>query len=613
MRRVVGAVLAAGLLFAVPLAGCGIPGATPVTTHGAGPSPGIGGGEDTAPVHMTREATVDKAQFVANFLEAAAGESTQLVTTFLAPSVRDTFKSTTSEILVIHLTEQPLINPGNVEVVLRGQPVGVLGRDGVLNPPTTAQVLEYRLRVEEIVAGNGLYVTAAPSMLLTTDEAVERFYERRPIYFWNADRTRLVPDIRYMPKEVPVERQPNEIIDWLIAGPAPWLDSAVLALPDGTKRPDNVPAAVNGKLQINLGGPVVQPGDQKAVDQLSEQLRWSLQPNLSRGELELKIDQQLRGTYSGDTYLQANAAWRAETLPERFCVVGGQVRRMRTSLHPVDPVPVIDDADNHDIRYAALIRADPTGYAALVTEEGGKPYLRVGSAVPGRETQFSNAALPSPAGRPVWSAANAADDGRPGGASGMVVAGGQLFGFASDQPEPRVVEWQEAPPGSITAVAVAPDGARIAVIAAGQLYVAAVLPGGAGQRIGPPRAVGAQMRDLSAVDWSSESSVVVAGVRKDTARVALSDVSIDGVSQVYRLPDLGTFAVGYLAAYPANPVAGNGDAADAVAYVAENNLAYDALTSPQRIEADDVAGPLPSPGANVPQPTAPFFLAEVRR
>jgi hypothetical protein len=121
------------------------------------------------------------------------------------------------------------------------------------------------------------------------------------------------------------------------------------------------------------------------------------------------------------------------------------------------------------------------------------------------------------------------------------------------------------------------------------------------------------MRDLSAVDWSSESSVVVAGVRKDTARVALSDVSIDGVSQVYRLPDLGTFAVGYLAAYPANPVAGNGDAADAVAYVAENNLAYDALTSPQRIEADDVAGPLPSPGANVPQPTAPFFLAEVRR
>jgi hypothetical protein len=121
--------------------------------------------------------------------------------------------------------------------------------------------------------------------------------------------------------------------------------------------------------------------------------------------------------------------------------------------------------------------------------------------------------------------------------------------------------------------------------------------------LAPVQRIGTLLGDLSAVDWSSEQSVLVAG-RKGNGRVAIMDVTIDGTAQSDRLPDLGNFPVNYLVAYPANPV--NSPGADAVSYMA-NNQAYDANASPQRIELADVAGPVPSAGSTT-VPTAPFFL-----
>ncbi len=593
------------LFLVAALGACGLPDNTGVVPRGPGPSPGTGTGDDPAPVRQSREATTDRAEFVDNFLEAAAGDpdrATERVLEFLAPPLRDGFKPTT-EIAVVRPLDAPLINPGDITVLLKVQHLGVLKKNGVLEPPTPPRQQELRLDIAPVEGATGLFVTNAPAVPMISDRALESFYERRPIYWWNTERTGLVPDIRYLPREVPLEGQPTEILEWLAGGPSSLVDPAVESLPDDTAQIGNVPAAADGKLSINLTGTAVPPDDPDALRRLGSQLQWSLRPNLGSVTLELKIDHQVRGNFRGTDYLADNPAWRVVGRPERFCVLTGQVRRMRTSVaDPAEPVPGVDDTVNRGVRTAALATAGDTTYAALVAAEGGRTVLRVGTTRPGRAGGFSRTGLAEPVGRPVWAVTPA--DGNPTGGLGLVVTGGRLFSFSTNGADPRPVDWQN-PPGRITDVAVAPDGRRIAVIAGGALYVTVATPGGADMRIlGTPQRIGTLLGDLSAVAWSSEQSVLVAG-RKGNGRVAIMDVTIDGTAQSDRLPDLGNFPVHYLVAYPANP--GSSPGADAVSYMA-NNQAYDANASPQRIEIADVAGPPPPPGTTA-VPTAPFFLS----
>ncbi|GAA0796478.1 LpqB family beta-propeller domain-containing protein [Spirilliplanes yamanashiensis] len=594
----------AALLLAASLGACGLPDRTAVVPRGPGPSPGIGGGVDTAPVRKSRGATTDRATFVDNFLQAAAGEpqaAADRVRDFLSPPLRNGFKPTEG-IAVVRLLERPLINPGSSEAVLRVQQIGVLGRTGILEP-STPQLREYRLVIAEVEGQTGLFVTTPPPVMLMSDTALELFYERRPIYFWNAENTGLVPDVRYMPLETSPDLQPTEVLTWLVAGPAPWLLGAAQPLPEGTDKIGNAPVAADGTLQINLTGPAVPDNDPQALDRLRWQLQWSLRTHLTSAALELKIDHQVRGTFRGTDYLPANPAWRPVGLPERFCVVGGRIRRMTTAAgNQAAPVPAVDDATNRTIRSAALATGGPTTYAALVVAEGRGSVLRVGTAAAGAAASFSRAALPGTVGRPVW--AVTPDAGTPTGGAGLVVANGRLWSFTSNGADPRLIDWQNGPAG-VGDVAVAPDGRRVAVLAGGRLYVTVVTPGEGGLRLGPPRLIGTVLRELTAVDWGSEQSVLLAGVRPDSGRVAIMDVTIDGAAQSDRLADLGEPRVTYLAAYPANPV--NSGGADVVSYMADG-IAYDANSGPQRLTLADVAGPLPSAGGAADTPTAPFFL-----
>lgn len=591
------------LLLVAALGACGLPDETDVIPRGPGPSPGTGGGTDTAPARKWRGATTDRAQFVANFLEAAAGEwntADDRVRDFLSPPLRSAFKPTDG-IAVVRLLERPLINPGDVEVSLRVQQVGMLGKTGILDPgPPEERV--YRLVVTEVEGETGLFVTSAPPALLMSDTALELFYERRSIYFWNTEGTALVPDVRYLPLEISPDLQPTEVLAWLVGPPAPWLQGAVQPLPDGTQLIGNVPVGAEGDLEINLTGAAVAPDDSRALDRLRWQLQWSMRPNLTGAGFLLKIDHQVRGTFRGTDYLPSNPAWRPIGLPERFCVLGGRIRRMTGSAgSPAAPVPGVDDATNRSVRYATLTTAGETTYAALVVTEGGNQVLRVGTSDPGTTGSFSRSVLPGPVGRPVWSVTPAAGD--PSSGLGLVAANGRLWSFTSNGADPRPVDWQIGP-ARVTDVAVAPDGRRIAVIAGGRLYVTVVTPGGTGARVGTPRLIGTVLRELTAVDWGSEQSLLLAGVRPDTGRVAIMDVTIDGAAQSDRLADLGEPRVSYLAAYPANPVSNAG--ADVVSYMADG-VAYDANAGPQRLTLADVAGSAPAPGAT-DVPTAPFFL-----
>ncbi len=604
MKRRLRLLLAAPLAALLLAAGCGIPDSTDVERVGPGPSTGASTSDDIPPSRNGREASTDPRTFVSYYLEAAAGDlngAVDRVKQFLSPTAAASFKAP-AEIRVIHLVDT-LFEPGSEEVTLRAQTIGVLDRNGMINPVTDFAEKDYQLSVSTTSGRDGLFVTKAPPVLLLTDDALNQFYERRKIYFWNLEHTGLVPDVRYLPRDLPSEQVPNEVIKWLINGPSQRLLGAVESLPEGTLLDGNVPAPSNDTLQINLSGQAVQPPDDPdALERLRRQLMWSLRLNLPR-TLSLKIGTQDSTEFGGTDYLTSNAAYALAATPERFLIFNGQIHRMSDSPRATEGVPVLRPEGNRLVRAANLAAAGSRRFAALVVTAGGQQELRVGATAADERINLAKVRLPAGVtGQPVW-AITSDDPHVP--AVGLITVGGRLYSFSTDSP--AVTEVGGAGElSSISTVAVAPDGRRLALVAGGRLWIAALSTSGDGvQMLQPVQVPTAGLRRVSAVDWSSETWLAVAGARSDRNREAIFEMAMDGSEVRSRLDDIGTENVSYLAAYPVSPVSGS-DSSDTVAYVA-NGDAFDVLSGPVRIGVAELAVPVPDPPPGV-QPTAPFFL-----
>jgi hypothetical protein len=596
-------VLAGAVLAALLLGGCGIPDNSDVLAVAPGPSTGTSTGNDRTPTRNNREDTQELGTFLRFYLEAAAGDpagAVNRVKQFLSPTAAAGFKAGV-DVRVIRLPEDPLINPGSADISFKAQQVGVLNANGILTPSADAAVTTYTITVQsDVGGGRGLFVTKPPPGLLISEDALGRFYQRRTVYFWNTEHTSLVPDVRYMPSNVPLEQQPNEIIQWLVHGPSPLIRDAVDPLPDDTAAVGNVPAVSNEKLLIALTGEAVPPDDRTALDRLRRQLMWSLRPNLPK-VLELRVGNNSPVSYDSTDYLTSNASYQLADDPERFVVYEGQVRRLARSAYAREPVPVLRPEANRNVRAAAFSTTNAWTYAAVVVNEGSKVSLRVGGARTGDQADLRRVALSGDIGRPVWTVTPDQPDDT---ATGLVVANDQLYSFTAAGGAVRRVVWPEGG-GRITTVAVAPDGHRAALIVDGRLYVAALVAGGDGPQLGTPQLVRTPMRTHTAVDWSSEGWLVIGGVRAETGRVAIMDVTTDGAQLTERLSDLGSVSVSYLTAYPASPEDGR-QVSDSVLYVARG-AAYEALTDPTPLSAADLAEPVVNPPAGA-APTAPLFL-----
>jgi Lipoprotein LpqB beta-propeller domain len=463
------------------------------------------------------------------------------------------------------------------------------------------------MSVGAVPGRTGLFVTnVSQNWLLLSADALANFYARRTIYFWNTDHTGLIPDARYMPLSMPEEQQPTEVLNWLTSGPAGWLKQVAEPLPAGARSIGNVPAVSNGTMQVSLSAQVL-PDDltpaerQDALDRLQLQLRWSLQPNLQAKTLELNIEHQPAQTYKGNDYLSSNAAYRPEAQLQRFVVYEGQVRRLSRSYRSSEPVPALTAAANKDVRMVSYGQSRTRTYVALVvTEANGRQALRVGSATTGEAASLRAINLAKPIGRPVWAVSPPV--GKADGTVGLIPAGGRLYAYAPDGTSVARVTWPGGP-GSITSVAVAPDARRLALVAGGRLYLA-TMSNDDGVQLSAPVLIETVLGHLTAVDWVSESTLVVAGSNADSGRSAIMDVSIDGALQKNRLADLGSTPVSYLVASPASPSGGEDSAP--VAYML-GTAAYDE-TRPDQIDVKDLAAPVANPRADAPPPNAPAFL-----
>jgi hypothetical protein len=598
-RRLIAVAAAAALL----LGGCGIPDNTPVVSLGPGPSTGTAVGDEGSAPLPKRQDSDKPSELVLNYLRAAAGDQDDELARakqFLSPAAAAAFKPP-PDVRVVDVIGDPLNNPGSDEVSFSARQVGTLGDNGILDPSTDQSVTEYKFRVGTVTGQPGKFLAKVPGMLLLSDDALASHYELRTIYFWNTEHTGLVPDVRYMPKSVPFEQQPTEVLAWLISGPSPWLVDAVEPLPEGTDTIGNVPAVSNDTLQINLNAQALPQPDDKALDRLRRQLMWSLRPNLPR-LMELKIGHQEVRTWDQTDYLSSNPSYRLTEDPERFVVYNGQVRRLTSSAYATEPVPVLSQAANRNIRLAALSETETHAYAAVVVNDGGKKQsLRVAGALVGQQVALRKVNLSGTLGQPVWALT---PQEAPSAAIGLITSNGRLYSFDAGGGAAQEIDWPGGGPPAISAIAVAPDAHRVALIVGGKLYRSVLETGGDGLQLGVPQQIQTPMKALTAVDWSSEGWLVIGGTSANNNRVAIMDMTMDGVQVNTRLPDLGTEPVTYLTAYPANPADGR-QTSDSVAYVT-NSGAYDALADPTKITTADLAEPVPNPPAGV-VPTVPLF------
>ncbi|GAB3220763.1 hypothetical protein GCM10027452_41350 [Micromonospora halotolerans] len=577
MRRRALAALLAGALLPAGLVGCGIPNESEVQVDGSGPAAESGAVNGSPARPPTRSDSVEPGPFIENYLRAAAaGEREQAYARakeFIAQESKSLLpekqQSSEIELTVVRLREKPEVTPpnnqGTSRVTVKVQQVGVLRADGTLAPPEALDT-EY--------------------VLLVSDTALREYYRSRTIYFWNPDRSRLVPDLRYLPSSVPAERRVTEVVKWLTGRPSDWLASGVTGLPDGT-RPINNATGADGHWEVNL----TMPGaNNERLGLLATQLAWSL-PELN-GQLDLKIQNQKRRTVDLQQERAGHAAYPTGGVPARFSVYDGAIRPLAIGNEPRAAVP-LSPADNRNVVSAALAHAGDQVLAALVvTDTARRQRLRVGSG-PDPVTVFNSGARAFGAiGRPTW--LRSMDKDHP---AGLVAADGKLYRF-DDAAAMSVVRL--AVPGPVVAVAGSLDGHRIALVSGGVLYVAAVSVDGGVVSVGQPRRVVTLLTGISAVDWLTENELVLAGNEPDR-RPAIHQVSVDGGEETALERDIGA-EVTQLAAYPGGAVGG----LPSLSYMYEANRAAFRNNPPDIIKREQVLD-VPA-GSRATNPTAPFFL-----
>jgi Lipoprotein LpqB beta-propeller domain/Sporulation and spore germination len=582
-RRLFAAAAALGLALAA--AGCGVPDRTDVVVDSENRATDVSGpygGEELPPGPEGTSNNVE--EFVRRFLEAPAGDwegAPARVKRFLHPQLQASWQPPREGITVVRLVNgKPDIKPApSSDVVLDVQQIGVLTNRGTLEPPTSRAV-QYTFTVGPVDSpAGGLAVTNAPPVMLLTDNALSRWYEQRPIYFWDTGQNNLVPDLRWLPRAAGDDRRPQMLIGWLLGGPVGWLRPSVLELPDGTEQLGNA-YKKDGRLIVNLSNAATATG--QSLDLLFAQVVWSLRHDFF-GEVVLQIEWRNRREGSSADYLNRNPAYRSVDRGEqRYAVADGVVRRVQIEGPEVPAaVPVLDASVNRNVRSAALTN----GRAAVVRVEGGQLVLWVG---------------PDPRGRFLRTPLKAAAMSRPvladGQDVGYVAAGGKLYQFGFDRPEVAEVT-ASGLPGGVTSVARAPDGRRLAVVAGGGAYLVA-LGGDGGEATGTARPVPVPLDNLTAISWLSETSLAMAG--GDGNRTALAKVSMDGGVLISSLQDLSTFPVTQLVSFPENPVSGIGGRI----LMERDHNAYEVFAATQSlISPQAVAGP-PARGVL----TAPFFM-----
>ncbi len=218
---------------------------------------------------------------IRGFIEAGTGLSDdfQVARQYLVPGLAQTW-SPDRRTLVYQDTFGigPGPGPGADTFVLTLDTVSMVDSAGVLTPEkeSTSKTLDMKL-----VQVDGQWrISAAPDGLVLTEATFQALYSPFSLYFYDPTFTYGVPDVRWLAARS--ARTPTAIVQAVLAGPAPYLQGAVVsAFPSGIAlERDSVPVN-NGLAKVGLTAPSLLDTSVKQRQQMHEQLLVTLQKALS--------------------------------------------------------------------------------------------------------------------------------------------------------------------------------------------------------------------------------------------------------------------------------------------------------------------------------------------
>jgi hypothetical protein len=577
-----------------------------------GPAPGAGDPVNRAgTVRLpTREGATNAPELARRFLQAGAAadwdpdrdedtrveDAKNFAEQFLTQDQRRDWQPTDVQVVDAQFVE----NLDSVTVTVT--PVGRLEPNGVVGP-TRAPPAHMQFQAQ-LVNGNMMLAVvsgALPNYLMLSLDGLTSLFEERPVYFWDKNNRFLVPDRRYVSRGISDEKRVRAIINLWLAGPSVFLRDAVIGPPAPTTR-DN-PELNGNVVRVNL--PTIgQPADpDDALRRIAWQIRWSVHRPSSALGVDLQVAGRSQYKDTGVEYLKANPSQRAgEGAPDEgrlFAVQDGHV----VAVSPDEQSPsilrqpdynsnVVLAAVNRPNNVAALVRREGGGALALWLGRGGAEPAYTRAAIPGATTMSRPSFIPGTGGRV------------------LIAVDGTLYEVALDgqiRPVPNA-------PGGVTAVSVAPDGARVALVTAGGPVVAALDATAAWVSIGPTRSLYVtNLPKIGGIGWLYEDRLVMGG------ESAMVEVAIDN-GRVERIApaNLARAQVTELSAVPGSPFEANrGNVVVAAGVDAGAQQAYYAYSSGLvPITLPQVSSPAPSasvgPNSTPPKLSAPFYIDEVK-
>jgi hypothetical protein len=587
--------LLVGLSAGALVAGCGVPTYTDV--HAEGPLVAPGGAEEHEPVSPPGPDEANSpVQLVDYFLQAAAADPDKAV-----EHLREFIQSEEAEdwdpdprVMVVRVEDQ-FATPGDrVRVRLDVRVIGTL-RQGMVDPLDETRSFEIEVVPKSAGMPDDLTnqssaryrIVNPPDMIMLSVEALagvrQGYLTASPIYFWNRERTVLVPDLRWLPTAFGATRRAQTKLEWLVNGPAPWLE-ATAPLPGDVALEGNV-VGREERLDVTLTPPA---GDLDTA-QLHAQLWWTLREELDGDRVVwLMIDGDER-MIEPDTSANPSVSDR----PDSFVIVEGAVvpyeRGSQSTVLPAalaEPDQPVSTAALSQQGHAALVHTGADGMQRLTVLAGGRT---VDSGYVAQQMS-----------RPVWL--------RHAGDTGLVAADGVLHWFAAGDPTLREVPLP-AMTAPVTAVAVAPDGLRVAMVAGGQLYVSSLtVQADNAVTMVPPRRLATTAADLAGVTFWEENHLAIIG--EDGGRMWLYELTVDGASE-RALPngELGAPpSVTNMVGFPGPPLAPTLAARRGEVLFEADRRAYRYRYhwEPQAINVSDLAVELPAELQDA-EPRAPFY------
>jgi hypothetical protein len=423
---------------------------------------------------------------------------------------------------VPHLSRTP---PATTVVDVTGRVQGNLSGSGQYAVPSADHNVT-RERLVLVKVGGQWRISSPPHSLLLTDSDFRRVYQPRNLYFFDPAMQVLVPDPVYVPQEATPTDLVTRLVRALMSAPTGWLSGAAqTGFPARTTLLANI-ALDGGTAIVNLGGAAAS-ATEPMLRQISAQLLWTLagstsdQPAIQSVELEVNGTprtlpgsggpvQQI-GLYGNDVpsapahasfyYADSRGAVRAlsgtaqENAPQGAPVRGqagtGQISLTGTAVSP-------------DRRYVAGLAAGGTAiYTGTLTRGAMLAQRLTGS--------FTSLSWGSHGN--LWAVGS--------GGVWMVPAGGGTAVRVTDT----------LPAGDrVTALKVAPDGVRCAMIATSgagsQLLLAAIEHAGQQAYLGPPVPIRSENVHFTALTWYDADHVIA--LSQTSNGPVLDEVAVNG-------------------------------------------------------------------------------------